>query len=154
MIGIELFGTDVIDCYTPDSKRSPQLIDALLQYHCENPERPKLMVGDFNIHSPDRVCSTTKKADKAGLLTQEFCEMYGFNQLIDFPTRGESTLDLIMTCFEGTTAPLHELGTSDHVSITFSIDWKLKFQLLLRLQTVGTGRELLGTIYEGLFGGI
>ena len=85
---------DIIDCYTPDSARSPRLFDAMLRYHLEHPDRPKIFVGDFNIHNPDWVCSTSK-TDKAGLVAQEFCEMYGFNQLVDFPTREGNTLDLI-----------------------------------------------------------
>jgi hypothetical protein len=94
----------------------------MLQYHIKHPTRPKVFVGDYNIHNPDWVCSTTKKADKAGVIAQEFCEMYGFSQLIDFPTREGNTLDLVMTCFQGTATPLSGLGTSDHVSITFKID--------------------------------
>ena len=128
MCGIELYGTNIIDCYTPDSARSPQLFDAMLQYHLEHPERPKIFVGDFNIHNPDWVCSTSK-TDKAGQVAQEFCEMFGFNQLVDFPTREGNTLDLIMTCFQGTAAPLTGLGTSDHVSITFKIDAEVEIPI-------------------------
>ena len=75
LIGIELYGTDTIGCYTPDSARSMQLFDAMLQYHIQRPTRPKLFVGVYNIHNPDWVCSTTKKADRAGVIAQAFCEM-------------------------------------------------------------------------------
>ena len=122
MAGFELNDTDIICCYTPDSRRAPRLLDAILQYHIDKPERPKIFCGDFNIHNPDWVCSTTKKADVAGRIAQEFCEIYGFNQLVDFPTRGRNTLDLIITSFAGSTTPLPGLGTSDHVAVSFTVN--------------------------------
>ena len=61
------------------------------------------------------------KLDKAGAVAQDFCDMYGFNQLVGFPTRGLNTLDLIMTPFQGAAAALPNMGTSDHVTISFTI---------------------------------
>ena len=121
VIGIELFGFDIIDCYTPDSRRAMILLEAVRQYHLDNPTRPKLYVGDFNIHNPGWVHSTSK-GDAAGTMAQEFCEMFGFNQLIDFPTRGLNTPDLIMTPFQRSASPLPGLGSSDNVSVSFNVN--------------------------------
>ena len=48
--------------------------------------------------------------------------MLGFNQLIDFPTRGSNTLDLMMTPHKGTAVPSPGAGTSDHISINITLE--------------------------------
>ena len=77
-------------------------------------------VGDFNAHNSDWIHSVSD-TDKAGELMQEFVQLNGMLQLVDFPTREGNTLDLIMTDFEGTTTAAAHIGTSDHVSIIFEI---------------------------------
>ena len=42
------------------------------------------------------------------------CEMYGLSQLVDFATRDENTLDLVMSSILGVAIPVPSFGTSDH----------------------------------------
>ena len=59
--------------------------------------------------------------DKEGQVAQEFSEMYGYSQIVDFPTRDGNTLDLVYTKVDSSATHIMKIGTSDHCSI------KLKF---------------------------
>ena len=55
-------------------------------------------------------------------MLEEFVQLQGFHQLVDFPTHEDgNTLDLIMSDFGGTAKAAAHLGNSDHVSIAFEL---------------------------------
>ena len=49
-------------------------------------------------------------------MAQEFSELYDMQQLINFPTRGENTLDLVLSDIDGVALAAPGFGNSDHVS--------------------------------------
>ena len=81
-----------------------------------------MIMGDSNTHNVEWLHVVTEKTDKGGAAAQEFCEMYGLQQLVDFRTRGGNTLDLIISSFNGTVTAMPHLGSSDHISIKFEIN--------------------------------
>ena len=112
---------DFPSCYTPKSSLAPLLIDAYEQYALDNPMRSITFLGDFNCHNPDWLTSRSP-LNKGGERVEEFCEMFGFSQMIDFPTRQGNTLDLVMTRCAGLGQERPGLGTSDHVSIELELE--------------------------------
>ena len=55
-------------------------------------------------------------------MLEEFVQLQGFHQLVDFPTHEDgNTLDLIISDFDGTTKAAAHLENSDHVSIAFEL---------------------------------
>ena len=116
--GFELCNVHYIACYSPNSYNTHILIDMLTKYMLDHPGIPLILVGDFNAHHKEWLCSAVP-TDYAGIATREFCESFGLHQYVDFPTRGPNSLDLIMSTFEGSATALPNLGTSDHVSIKF-----------------------------------
>jgi hypothetical protein len=119
--GIRFMGQDFPLCYTPKSSLVPLLIDACEQYALDNPMRSITFLGDFNCHNPDWLTSRSL-LNKGGERVEEFCEMFGFFQMIDFPTRQGNTLDLVMTRCAGLAQERLVLGTSDHVSIELELE--------------------------------
>ena len=120
LCGFELNGTDYILCYTSHSRFVVRLFDKMQQYVLDNPSRPTVFLGDFNIHNQEWLNSRTI-TDKGGSVAQEFCENFGFFQYVDFDTRDGNTLDLVMSPFDGSASAVANLGTSDHVSIRFTM---------------------------------
>ena len=118
MIGFELDGVDYIGCYTPDSHRAQMLIRQCRRYLLDHPDHSVIFIGDFNAHNTEWLHSTTN-TDAAGTAAQEFCESFDLHQLVDFPTRGGNTLDLILSSFPGSARALANPGSSDHVAIGF-----------------------------------
>ena len=108
-------------CYTPKSHLAPRLLDNCEQYKLDNPFRSVTYLGDFNVHNPDWIHSIGDK-DAGGIQAEQMCEMFGMKQLIDFPTRGENTLDLVMSTHSGTAVDLPGAGTSDHIAINIVLD--------------------------------
>ena len=102
----------LIMLYTQPTK-APVLLDACKQLKLDNPFLNIAFVGDFNVHSPDWICSTCD-ADKGGVMAQEICELFGLQKIVDFPTRGDNTLDLVMATNAGEAIPKPGRGTSDH----------------------------------------
>ena len=78
-----------------------------------------MICGDFNVHEASWLHSSHTSA--AGTAALEFCECRGFYQLVDFPTRQDAILDLILSEHTGTTIQLPNLNTSDHVTIFLSL---------------------------------
>ena len=74
------------------------LIDMLTKYMLDHPGVPLILMGDFNAHHKEWLCSAVP-TDFAGIATQEFCESFGLHQYVDFPTRGPNTLDLVNNCY-------------------------------------------------------
>ena len=120
MVGFELDGIDFITCYTSNSTTACVLIARCVQYLLDHPLHQVVLLGDFNAHNADWL-SFSSSTDRAGTDVQEMCETYGFNQLVDFPTRGVNTLDLVITPFEGTAVPMANAGTSDHRVVAFEM---------------------------------
>ena len=118
MDGFQLHGVHYIGCYAPNSYNTHILIDMLTKYMIDHPGIPLVLMGDFNVHHKEWLCSAVD-TDFAGIVTKEFCESFGLHQYVDFPTRGPNTLDLIISTFTGSAVALPNLGTSDHVSIKF-----------------------------------
>ena len=87
----------------------------------DHPYRNVSYIGDFNVHNSDWICSTDDK-DAGGIQAEEMCEMFGLNQLIDFPTRGENTLGLDMTIHDGVAIDQPGAGTSDHIAIAITLE--------------------------------
>ena len=89
-------------------------------FKLDNPYR-SFFYSDFNVHNPDWICSTGDK-DAGGIHAEEMCEMFGLNQLIDFPTRGENTLDPVMTIRDRVAIEQPGAGTSDHIAIAITLE--------------------------------
>ena len=79
-----------------------------------------MLNGDFNTHNAEWLHSVVP-TDAAGYEVQELCELFGLYQLIDFPTRGGNTLDLVLSSFPGPAVAMANPGTSDHVSTVFEM---------------------------------
>jgi hypothetical protein len=120
LIGISYNSVDYLLCYTPNSHKALKLIQRIENYRLDHPDRQVVFIGDFNVHEPDWIISATP-ADAAGIEARDFCEMYGLYQLVGFPTRGDNTLDLVMSTLVGSASPLPNLGTSDHKSMLVTL---------------------------------
>ena len=74
-----------------------------------------ILAGDFNVHNRQWLNST--RTTVAGEYAEDMCILHGLEQHVTMPTRGNNTLDLIMSDFPlrvtVTTQP--PLGASDHV---------------------------------------
>jgi len=116
--GFTLDGIDYIGLYTPNSACAPFLFQALTQYILDHPQSRFVIMGDPNVHHAEWLHSSVP-TDKAGVAAYEFCKTFGLHQYINFPTRGDSTLDPIISSFPGSATQLPNLGSSDHVSIKF-----------------------------------
>ena len=81
----------------------------------DNPNEKVMIYGDFNVHNQEWIHSNT--TDSGGILTQEFVELFGLKQIVNFPTRGSNTLDLICSNIDASAAGLMPFGTSDHKAI-------------------------------------
>ena len=118
MDGFSLDEVYYIGCYTPNSYFTHILIDMLTKLQIDNPGRKFILMGDFNCHHKEWLCSAVP-TDYAGIVTQEFCESFGLHQYVNFPTRGPNTLDLIICNSPGSAEALPNFGTSDLVAIKF-----------------------------------
>ena len=116
MVGIKYGGRTYICCYTQSAKAAIHLFDVMQSYEADHPEDVIVWMGDFNASNPSYF-TTTKKMDYAGVRAQEFGEMYGYSQVVGFPTRKANTLDLIYSKVDCTITPSMKIGTSDHISI-------------------------------------
>ena len=72
-------------CYTPQSSLAPLLLCACEKYKLDHPMDRVTFLGDFNVHNPGWIISNSS-ADPGGILAEEFGDLFGYNQLIDFPT--------------------------------------------------------------------
>ena len=56
-------------------------------------------------------------------MAEEFGDLFGYNQLIDFPTHNQgNTLDLVFTHCQGVSSCRSGLGTSDHYCIELVLE--------------------------------
>ena len=74
-----------------------------------------ILAGDFNIHNRQWLNST--RTTVAGEYAEDMCILHGLEQHVTMPTRGNNTLDLIMSDFplRVTVTTQSPLGASDHV---------------------------------------
>ena len=121
-VGIEWEGTHWILYYTPNSYAALTLLKLQQQYKEDHPGVKVVFIGDMNVHNDEWICSASA-TDPGGLAAQEFCELFGMNQLVHFPTRGDNTLDIVLSDIIGEAKPIAGFGNSDHIaiSITFAI---------------------------------
>ena len=77
-----------------------------------------ILAGDFNVHNAAWLGST--KTTSAGEAAEELCYVHGLEQHVSIPTRGDNTLDLVMSDFsEPVQVKCHApLGSSDHAVLT------------------------------------
>ena len=127
LIGVSFNGVLWILCYTPDSRRSVELLRVCSRFLADHPAVPLCFLGDFNAHNPGWI-PCTSKCDAAGVAVQEFAEACGFSQLVDFPKREGNALDLIICDVPGVAAPLPGLGPSDHLSVwaSFAVEDQIR----------------------------
>ena len=122
MLGIRCMDEEFILCYTPNSSLAPLLVNACENYKLDNPMHCTTFLGDFNVHNPDWIVSISP-ADPGGIMAEEFCQLFGYNQVIDFATHNKgNTLDLVITHLHGKAVCWPGLGTSDHFSIGLDLD--------------------------------
>ena len=117
--GIEWGGVHWILYYTPNTYQASLLIDMLQKYKEDHPDVPVVFIGDMNVHNAEWL-QHSSGTDIAGTRAQEFAEMLGLEQLVQFPTRGENTLDLVLSDIGGVAQAAPPFGTSDHDSMYIS----------------------------------
>ena len=104
-------------CYTPNSSLAPLLVNACENYKLDHPMNRTSFLGDFNVHNPDWTVSKSP-ADPGGIMVEEFCQLFGYNQVIDFSTNNKgNTSDLVIPHLHGKAVCWPSLGTSVHFSI-------------------------------------
>ena len=118
IVGVRYDDVDYLLCYTHKSSTAVKLLLAVQRYMLDNPGRKVVLLGDFNLHNQDWIKSAT--TDSAGVEAQEMCDTFGLNQLVDFATRGDNTLDLVMSSIPGVASPAPSMGSSDHKSVWVS----------------------------------
>ena len=120
LVAMEYGGVTYVLYYTPSASFVPQLFKALTALCADNPQREFVFCGDANSHNPDWIPSSSP-LDQGGVDAEIFAKVHSLKQLVDFPTRDGNTLDLIFSSKPGTAAPIANLGTSDHLSVSFCI---------------------------------
>jgi len=123
MIGMRYGGISYVDVYTNKSALCKHLVGALQQLKHDMPDNSFVFVGDFNAHNRDWILCESP-TNEAGELIEEFAQIQGLNQFVDFPTRMNNTLDLILSDADGSATASAPLGTSDHISIKFEVQVK------------------------------
>ena len=120
MAGFELDNVNYVGCYTSNSMTAKVLIAQCNRYLRDNLSCKVVFLGDFNVHNQEWIGSASP-TDDAGIDAQHMCEAFGLHQLVDFPTRGANTLDLIMSHLLGQATAMANPGTSDHAAVAFEI---------------------------------
>ena len=119
MVGIDWDSRHWILFYTPNSFIATSMVDTLQQYKEDHPGVECIFFGDLNAHNSDWIISSSP-TDKAGLMAQEFAEMFDLKQLVHFPTREGNALDVTFSDITGKATEAPGFGNSDHKSIIFS----------------------------------
>ena len=73
--------------------------------------------GDFNAHEKEWLQNSKLKSNKLGRYLRDFSESNGLGQIVKKPTRGDNTLDLVISPFEGNVEYYEGCGTSDHQTL-------------------------------------
>ena len=119
LVAISCYDTLFVCCYRQPSPSDTTLLtclDTLLDKH----SLPPVICGDFNVHESSWLHST--HTSSAGTATLDFCESRNLLQLVDFPTRRDAILDLILSEHSGLVKELPNLNASDHVAILLRLD--------------------------------
>ena len=104
--------------------RQPSFVDVTLLTNLDHlldkyPSMLPDICGDFNVHESTWLHSS--HSSSAGTATLDFCESRGLHQLVNFPTRFNATLDLVLTEYSGSTQALLNLNTSDHAVVLVTL---------------------------------
>ena len=102
-------------CYRQPSSADVTLITKLDRLLDRYPSISPIICGDFNVHESTWLQSG--HTSSAGTATLDFCESRGLHQLVHFPTRFNTILDLVLSDCPGSAQALPNLNTSDHVVI-------------------------------------
>lgn len=148
--GFELDGVYYGGCYTPNSTCATVLLAQCTKYILDHPAQQVVFIGDFNVHNQGWICSTSP-TDDAGRAAERFCDEFGLKQLIVFPTRGDNTLDLVMSPFSGQAAALANPGTSDHLAVVFELQVPVRLKdAPPNTNTVSKIRYTIGNMHPGI----
>ena len=122
MVCVEWEGVHWVLYYTPNAHEALLMIQVIQQYKEDHPGVPVVFIGDTNVHNSNWICSTST-TDQGGILAQEFSEIFGMTQLVNFPTRKGNTLDLVLSDINGAATVSPGVGNSDHESmyLTFKV---------------------------------
>lgn len=105
-----------------NSHNSSHLFKAISDFSVS--DYPCVLLGDFNF--PDFVLNAGLQSHSK--VSQDFLDLttcHDFEQLVNSPCRGSSWLDLIFCNLPSTVRDVNvssSIGSSDHASVTFSID--------------------------------
>ena len=109
----------IICCYCQPSQCDTSLIlslDTLLDSH---QHLTPFICGDFNVHEHSWLSSSHSSA--AGTATKDFSDSRGLLQLVDFPTRGNAILDLVLYGHQGSIQSFPAFNTSDHLVLLVTV---------------------------------
>ena len=120
LIAMRYGGVTYVTCYSNKSTAAKVLVSAMDQLKQDFPDDSFVFIGDFNVHNSEWIVSESK-TDEAGEMLEEFVQLNGMLQLVDFATCGNNALDLIISDISGTVSSSPHLGTSDHLCICFEV---------------------------------
>ena len=122
IIAVETKEWVVVGGYTQKHGTAPELFSAFEQMRASGRFEGKQMIlfMDANCHHAKWLGS--KSTDNSGRVAKAFTENEGMNQYIHFPTRGDNTLDLVISDVQVETMPLPHLGSSDHIAVRCEFD--------------------------------
>jgi hypothetical protein len=123
LVCVEYLDQHIALCYTQKSATAGVLFDALERFRLDNPYAQLTVLGDFNAHHQTWLVSKT--TDEAGRRARAFSEVFEMPQIVDAPTRGENTLDLVFSDTGGTYELCPHFGTSDHLSLFVTMPVKM-----------------------------
>jgi len=109
----------IVCCYRQPSTNNSTLFSQLDMLLDSNNLLFPVICGDFNAHETSWLNSS--HTSTAGTAALDFCESRGLHQLVQFSTRQDAILDLILSKQIGSTSRLPNLNTSDHVAILLSL---------------------------------
>ena len=109
----------IVCCYRQPSTNNLTLFSQLNMLLDSNNLLSPVICGDFNVHETSWLNSS--HTSTAGTAALDFCESKGLHQLVQFSTRQDAILDLILSEQMGSTSRLPNLNTSDHVAILLSL---------------------------------
>lgn len=116
------FSLQVIGAYRPP-KENFSLLDTLYHKTCTGNAMNKniIIAGDLNLPSVDWSGESTS-FNQAQVAANKFLREGGFSQVVDFPTRGNNTLDVYLVRPEELYTSCHKIpGVSDHSAVVLNV---------------------------------
>ena len=113
LVAIISYSLLFVCCYHQPSVVDVTLLTNLDQLLDKYPSVSLVICGDVNIHGSTWLHSS--HTSSAGTAILDFCKSRGLCQLVNFPTRLNAILDLVLTEHPSSTQALPNLNTSDHV---------------------------------------